>query len=78
MGLFHFFLFPSAFLPKKFMKNNATIGLGSFSSLSLVHTESNTKSTFALKSVQLPVVFEGGVSRQQGRMSYECVKYAYL
>lgn len=60
------------------MKNNAMIGLGSFSSLSLVHTERNTESRFGLKSVQLPVVYEGGVSRRQGRMSYECVKFAYL
>lgn len=54
------------------------VGLGPFSSLFLVRTERNTKSKFSLKSVQFPVVFEGGVSRQQGRMSYECVKYAYL
>lgn len=79
MGLLHFsFFFPSAFVPKELMKNNAMIVLGCFKSLYLVRTEGNTESRFALKSVQLPVAFEGGVSRQQGRMSYECVKYAYL
>lgn len=77
MGLLHFSFFFSAFVPKQFMKNNAMIGLGFFVFI-LVHTERSTKSMFALKSVWLPVAFEGGVSRRQGKMLYECVKYAYL